>query len=71
MPASNPTAGERKRALKAQAARGCAANAVCRAGATDPFSPACYAAVNWLRYKLQPIERLAPKELMRDAQRAA
>lgn len=59
---STPSA-EAQRAALVHAARAHATDAVCRAGATDPFSPACDAAVLVLRYELQRIERMSCEQL--------
>lgn len=71
MSAANPA--EAQRALLAQAARARAraADAVCRAGAADPFSPGCDTALIVLRNELDRISRLTPQQLLSNAMRAA
>lgn len=69
MSAANPA--EVRRALLAQAARARAADAACRAGAADPFSPGCDTALIALRNELDRIGRLTPEQLLSGAARAA
>lgn len=62
---------EAERVLLAQAARERAAEASCRAGAADPFSPGCDTATNVLRYELHRIANLTPDQLLRGAKHTA
>lgn len=64
----NPDA---ERALLAQAARERAAEAICRAGASDPFAPGCDTALLVLRAELQRIAALTPEQLLHGTARPA